>query len=46
MEEQLAREIKIQSTLDHPNIVKMYGTYYDEEKIYLILEYCSDGELF
>jgi aurora kinase len=46
MEDQLVREIKTQSMLQHPNIVKLFGTFYDEEKIYLVLEFCSDGELF
>ena len=32
--------------MDHPNIVKLYGTFYDEDKVYLVLEFCSDGELF
>ena len=40
------REIEIHSTLDHPNIVKMHGWFWDEKKLYIILEYCPDGELF
>lgn len=46
MEDQLSKEIKIQSMMDHPNIVKLYGTFYDEDKVYLVLEFCGDGELF
>ncbi len=29
----------------HPNIVKLYGFFDDEENIYLLLEYCSGGHL-
>jgi serine/threonine protein kinase len=43
---QLQREIEIQSHLNHPNILKMYGFFYDDEKIYLILEWAPGGELF
>jgi serine/threonine protein kinase len=34
---QLLREIKIQSYLDHPNIVQLYTFFCDEESLYLIL---------
>ena len=40
------REVKIQMYLNHPNIVKLYGFFCDEENIYLIMEYCSEGHLF
>lgn len=46
MEEQLCREILIQSRLSHPNIVKMYGQSYDENYVYMMLEYCNGGEMF
>jgi len=45
-EHQLRREIEIQSHLRHPNILRMYGYFYDEKKVYLILEYSIGGELF
>jgi calcium-dependent protein kinase len=32
--------------LDHPNIVKYYETYDDDNYIYMVMEYCSGGELF
>ena len=46
MTKQLRRELEIQSHLDHPNIVKLLGFFYDDNKIYLILEYCDGGELY
>lgn len=33
------REIEIQSHLRHQNILRMYGFFHDEARIYLILEY-------
>jgi serine/threonine protein kinase len=32
--------------LRHPNILQMYGFFYDAEKIYLVLEYAPEGELY
>jgi serine/threonine protein kinase len=43
---QLRREIEIQSHLRHPNILRMYGYFYDEKRVYLILEYAAQGELY
>ena len=37
IEEPFLREIKIQFYLNHPNIVKLYGFFHDEESIYLIM---------
>lgn len=45
MEEYLKREIEIHFCLDHPNILRMYGYFYDNDNIYLILEYCHGGVL-
>lgn len=32
--------------LDHPNIIKLYETYQDNDGIYLVQEFCEGGELF
>ena len=32
--------------LRHPNILRLYGYFYDSRRIYLILEYAPQGELF
>lgn len=39
-------EIDILRTTDHPNIVKLYEFYEDEENYHLVLEYITGGELF
>lgn len=46
VEHQLRREIEIQSHLRHPNILRLYGYFHDEQRVYLILEYAPNGELF
>ncbi|GAX74099.1 hypothetical protein CEUSTIGMA_g1548.t1 [Chlamydomonas eustigma] len=46
VEHQLRREVEIQAHLRHPNILRLYGYFYDKEKIYLILEYAAKGELY
>lgn len=45
-EHQVKREIEIQSHLRHPNILRMYGYFHDEARVYLILEYAPKGELY
>ena len=46
MEYQLRREIEIQSHLRHPNILRLYGYFYDADRIYLILEFAPGGEVY
>lgn len=46
VEHQLRREIEIQSHLRHPNILRLYGYFYDSTRVYLILEYAAKGELY
>lgn len=46
VEHQLRREIEIQTHLKHPNILRMYGYFHDERRIFLILEYAPRGELY
>ena len=42
----LRREIDVLREVDHPNIIKFYDTYEDSSYIYIVMEYCSGGELF
>nr|CAB3224784.1 aurora kinase [Phallusia mammillata] len=46
VEHQLRREIEIQSHLRHPHILRLYGYFHDETRVYLILEYAPRGEMF
>lgn len=46
VEYQLRREIEIQSHLRHANILRLYGYFYDEKRVYLILEFAPGGELY
>ena len=46
VEHQLRREIEILAHLRHKNIIRLYTFFDDYDKIYLILEYCSGGEVF
>ena len=46
VEHQLRREVEIQAHLRHPNILRLYGYFYDQTRIYLILEFAAKGELY
>ncbi|GLT57209.1 hypothetical protein SLA2020_301970 [Shorea laevis] len=46
VEHQLRREVEIQSHLRHPNILRLYGFFYDQKRVYLVLEYAAKGELY
>ncbi|XLU41762.1 hypothetical protein S245_036576 [Arachis hypogaea] len=43
---QVGREMEIQSNLHHPNILRLYGWFHDAERVFLILEYAHNGELY
>lgn len=42
----LDTEIAIMTEADHPNIIKFYEVYENARSIYLVMDYCSGGELF
>ena len=46
MVRQFRREIEIHSRMNHPNILKMFGYFFDDQNIYMILEWATEGELF
>ncbi len=46
LEHQLRREIEIQSHLRHPNILRLYGCFDDDSRVYMILEYAPKGDLY
>ena len=42
----IEKEIQIQLSLNHPNIVRLYSYHEDNKNYYLILEYVNGGTLF
>ncbi|XP_039269620.1 aurora kinase C-like [Styela clava] len=46
VEHQLRREVEIQAHLRHPHILKLYGYFHDEKRVYLILEFAARGEMY
>ena len=44
--ENLLNEIDVLIKIDHPNIIKLYDTFKTEKNTFLILEYCSEGDLY
>jgi serine/threonine protein kinase len=43
------REVNVHKEVSkegHPNIVKLIETYADSERVYIVLEYCSHGDLY
>ena len=40
------QEVRLMQSLHHPNIVSVIDVAYDQNLIYLIMEYCANGELF
>lgn len=43
---QLKSEIEIHTRLIHPNIIRLYGYFYDAQFVYLIYEKANSGDLF
>lgn len=39
-------EIEIQSQFQHPNILRLYGHFQDQTRIYMVLEYAPGGDLY
>jgi serine/threonine protein kinase len=44
--EAIQREIELQKNLLHENIAQIYEVIKKENKIYIFMEYCKNGELF
>ena len=42
----IQREIEMVKVFNHPNVIKIYKILEDPKKIYIIMEYCENGELF
>ncbi|OMJ89269.1 hypothetical protein SteCoe_8564 [Stentor coeruleus] len=39
-------EVDILKSLDHPNVLKVYEYFEDEENFYIVMEYCEGGDVF
>ncbi|CAI5999065.1 unnamed protein product [Closterium sp. NIES-64] len=46
LQEQLRREIEIHAHLRHPGVLRLYGYFYDQTFVYLVLELAAGGELY
>ncbi|OCF30442.1 AUR protein kinase [Kwoniella heveanensis CBS 569] len=46
VEKQVRREIEIQQNLRHPNVLRLYGYFHDQKRIFLVLEFAAKGELY
>jgi serine/threonine protein kinase len=44
--DELRNEISVLRSLDHPNIVKAYEVYETKHNIYVVMEFCSGGDLY
>ena len=44
--EEVKQELQLMQSMDHPNIVRLYGVYEDHCNLYLVMELCEGGELF
>ncbi|XP_062924423.1 NUAK family SNF1-like kinase 1 isoform X1 [Mobula hypostoma] len=42
----IQREIEIMSSLNHPNIINIYEVFESKDKIIIVMDYCSNGELY
>ena len=46
MVDQFILELKLQTFLNHQNLLTLYGNFEDRTHVYLILEYMEEGTLF
>ena len=42
----MLEEVEILKTLDHPNIIPIYEVILEEDKLHIVTELCTGGELF
>lgn len=46
MIKQIQTEVKVMYNLDHPQIIKLYNHFEEENFIYLMIEYAGGGQLY
>eukprot|EP00040_Diaphanoeca_grandis_P016551 m.85537 g.85537 ORF g.85537 m.85537 type:complete len:456 (-) comp25879_c0_seq1:388-1755(-) len=42
---EIIREIKVLGENDHPNVVRYYGSYLKQDRLWIIMEYCGVGSV-
>ncbi|XP_051873126.1 NUAK family SNF1-like kinase 1 [Pristis pectinata] len=42
----IQREMEIMSSLNHSNIINIYEVFENKDKIIIVMDYCSNGELY
>lgn len=45
LEQSIYSEIKILSKFKHPNVVELYEVLNSKRSLYIIMEFCQDGDL-
>lgn len=40
------KEAQIMSQLDHPNVIKYYTSFVEEDHLHIVMEYASKGDLY
>lgn len=45
LENQMISEIELHASFNHPNILRLFGYFFDDERIMMILEYAPKGTL-
>ncbi|XP_063990440.1 uncharacterized protein LOC135169401 isoform X2 [Diachasmimorpha longicaudata] len=45
LKQQVLKEIEIHTHLKHPNILRMYGWFQDEKRVYMVMELAVSGDL-
>eukprot|EP00494_Astrolonche_serrata_P006596 UN06620 len=46
IEHTLRREVEIMVHTEHPNLIRLFGYFYDIDRVYLIMEFAAGGEVF
>ena len=46
MIDQFINELKIQMYVYHENVCQIYSFFDDKDNVYLVMEYCNEGNLF
>ena len=45
-QDRFRREAQSSASLNHPNIVRVYGCFSDKDNVYIMMEYMEEGSLY